>query len=51
MMHGKLNTDRLCKVLKSIFNERNDGYEYKFTIVNKYDTDDNNSETKNNDSQ
>lgn len=35
IMCDKVNKDKLSKVLERIFNERNDGYDYKVTIADK----------------
>jgi hypothetical protein len=48
MIYGKLNENRLCKVIEQILNERNENYEWKVSLIDVEKTDqecnDNNSE-------
>ena len=37
MMYGKLNPDRLCRVIEQILNERDETIEVKVTLIKKED--------------
>lgn len=35
MMHGKLNTNKLCRIMEQILNERDENIKYKVNIIDE----------------